>query len=103
MQRHGAKPRELRGAKDGPRDLAAIRGEDGHHWVALSPQRAALAEGWPVLLSVMVVGIPFGIVARQSGLSPVEIMAMSLLVFAAAARLPGVKRFGGGGAGAGAC
>ena len=61
--------------------------------VALSPQRAALAEGWPVLITVMVVGIPFGIVARQSGLSPAEIMAMSLFVFAGASQFAMVQLF----------
>ena len=60
---------------------------------ALSPQRAALAEGWPVLTSVMVVGIPFGIVARQSGLSPLEIMAMSLFVFAGASQFAMIQLF----------
>lgn len=57
----------------------------------LSPQRAALAEGWPVLTAVLVVGIPFGIVARQSGLSPAEIVAMSLFVFAGASQFAMVQ------------
>jgi 4-azaleucine resistance transporter AzlC len=59
----------------------------------LSPQRAALAEGWPVLLSVVVVGVPFGIVARQSGLSPAEIVAMSVFVFAGASQFAMVQLF----------
>jgi 4-azaleucine resistance transporter AzlC len=59
----------------------------------LSPQRAALVEGWPVLLSVVVVGIPFGIVARQSGLSPAEIVAMSVFVFAGASQFAMVQLF----------
>ncbi|HEV2250864.1 MAG TPA: AzlC family ABC transporter permease [Candidatus Limnocylindria bacterium] len=59
----------------------------------MSPQRAALVEGWPVLTSVVVVGIPFGIVARQSGLSPAEVMAMSLFVFAGASQLAMVQLF----------
>jgi len=59
----------------------------------LSPQRAGLAEGWPVLLSVVVVGIPFGIVARQSGLSPAEIVAMSVFVFAGASQFAMVQLF----------
>ena len=59
----------------------------------LSPQRAALAEGWPVLLSVVVVGIPFGIVARQAGLSPLEIVAMSVFVFAGASQFAMVQLF----------
>lgn len=62
----------------------------------LSPQRAALAEGWPVLTTVVVVGIPFGIVARQAGLSPVEIMAMSLFVFAGASQFAMVQLFTAG-------
>jgi 4-azaleucine resistance transporter AzlC len=59
----------------------------------MSPQRSALAEGWPVLTTVLVVGIPFGIVARQSGLSPVEIMAMSVFVFAGASQFAMVQLF----------
>jgi 4-azaleucine resistance transporter AzlC len=59
----------------------------------LSPQRAALAEGWPVFVTVMVVGASFGIVARQSGLSPAEVVAMSLLVFAGASQFVMVRLF----------
>ena len=59
----------------------------------MSPQRAALAEGWPVLVSVVLVAIPFGIVARQSGLTPAEIMAMSVFVFAGAAQFAMVRLF----------
>jgi len=46
-----------------------------------------------VLLSVVVVGIPFGIVARQSGLSPAEIVAMSVFVFAGASQFAMVQLF----------
>jgi 4-azaleucine resistance transporter AzlC len=88
MQAHA-----LRGAEDAARDLAAIRDEDGHHVPRLSPQRAALAEGWPVLVTVLVVGTTFGIVARQSGLAPAEVMAMSLLVFAGAAQFAMLQLF----------
>jgi 4-azaleucine resistance transporter AzlC len=59
----------------------------------VSPQRSALVEGWPVLVTVLVVGIPFGIVARQSGLSPAEIVAMSLFVFAGASQFAMVQLF----------
>ncbi|MDP9319652.1 MAG: AzlC family ABC transporter permease [Chloroflexota bacterium] len=59
----------------------------------MSPQRSALAEGWPVLVTVLLVGIPFGIVARQSGLSPAEIMAMSVFVFAGASQFAMVQLF----------
>lgn len=64
----------------------------------LSPQRAALAEGWPVLTTVLVIGIPFGIVARQAGLSPAEIVAMSLFVFAGASQFAMVQLFKDGAA-----
>ena len=46
-----------------------------------------------MLLSVVVVGIPFGIVARQSGLSPAEIVAMSVFVFAGASQFAMVQLF----------
>jgi 4-azaleucine resistance transporter AzlC len=59
----------------------------------LSAQRAALVEGWPVLVTVLLVGMPFGIVARQSGLSPAEIMTMSLFVFAGASQFAMVQLF----------
>jgi branched chain amino acid efflux pump len=59
----------------------------------LSPQRAALAEGWPVFVTVLVVGTSFGIVARQAGLAPAEIVAMSGFVFAGAAQFAMVQLF----------
>jgi 4-azaleucine resistance transporter AzlC len=59
----------------------------------LSPQRAALAQGWPVLITVLVVGTSFGIVARQEGLAPVEIMAMSVFIFAGASQFAMVQLF----------
>jgi len=62
------------------------------------PQRSALVEGWPVLTTVLVVGIPFGIVARQSGLSPAEILAMSVFVFAGASQFAMVQLFKDGAA-----
>jgi len=64
----------------------------------MSSQRSALAEGWPVLTTVLVVGIPFGIVARQSGLAPAEIVAMSLFVFAGASQFAMVQLFKDGAA-----
>ena len=53
--------------------------------------RQALAEGWPVMGTVLVVGTTFGVVARQSGLQPVEIAGMSLLVFAGASQFAMVQ------------
>lgn len=52
-----------------------------------------MGEGWPVMGTVLVVGTTFGVVARQSGLEPVEIVAMSFLVFAGASQFAMVQLF----------
>jgi 4-azaleucine resistance transporter AzlC len=52
-----------------------------------------MGEGWPVMGTVLVVGTTFGVGARQSGLEPVEIVAMSLLVFAGASQFAMVQLF----------
>ena len=52
----------------------------------MTPRRAAIAEGWPVLVTVVVVGIAFGLTARQAGLSVLETSAMSVILFAGAAQ-----------------
>ncbi|HEX9495746.1 MAG TPA: AzlC family ABC transporter permease [Candidatus Limnocylindria bacterium] len=64
----------------------------------MSPQRTALVEGWPVLVTVIVVGTTFGIVASRSGLSPAEIVAMSLFVFAGASQFAMLQLFKDGAA-----
>lgn len=52
-----------------------------------------MGEGWPVMGTVLLVGTTFGVVARQSGLQPLEIIAMSLLVFAGASQFAMVQLF----------
>jgi branched chain amino acid efflux pump len=52
----------------------------------VTPRRAAIVEGWPIFVTAVVVGIAFGLTARQSGLSIVETSATSLIVFAGAAQ-----------------
>ena len=52
-----------------------------------------MGEGWPVMGTTLLVGTTFGVVARQSGLEPVEIIAMSLLVFAGASQFAMVQLF----------
>lgn len=52
-----------------------------------------MGEGWPVLGTTLVVGTTFGVVARQAGLEPLEIVAMSLLVFAGASQFAMVQLF----------
>jgi 4-azaleucine resistance transporter AzlC len=46
--------------------------------------------------TVLLVGTTFGVVARQSGLQPLEIIAMSLLVFAGASQFAMVQLFSQG-------
>jgi len=57
-----------------------------------------MGEGWPVMGTTIVVGITFGVVARQAGLEPIEITAMSLLVFAGASEFAMVRLFSEGAA-----
>jgi 4-azaleucine resistance transporter AzlC len=52
----------------------------------VTPGRAAIAEGWPVFVTAVVVGVAFGLTARQSGLTVVETSATSVIVFAGAAQ-----------------
>lgn len=51
-----------------------------------------------MLLSAFVVGVPFGIVARQAGLHPFEIVGMSVFVFAGASQFVMVQLFSDGAA-----
>lgn len=52
--------------------------------------RRAIAEGWPIVLTSVVVGLAFGIAARQAGLGPLEASGMSLLIFAGAAQFAAI-------------
>jgi 4-azaleucine resistance transporter AzlC len=54
------------------------------------PSRAAITEGWPVILTTVVVGATYGVIARQSGLSVVEASGSSLLIFGGAAQFAAV-------------
>jgi 4-azaleucine resistance transporter AzlC len=50
------------------------------------PSRAAISEGWPVLLTTVVVAVTYGVIARQAGLSVIEASGSSVVVFAGAAQ-----------------
>lgn len=52
-----------------------------------------MGEGWPVMGTVLLVGTTFGVVAKQSGLEPLQIVAMSLFVFAGASQFAMVQLF----------
>ena len=50
------------------------------------PSRAAISEGWPVLLTTAVVAATYGVIARQSGLTVLEASGSSVVMFAGAAQ-----------------
>ena len=52
--------------------------------------RDGLKVGWPICLGYFPIGLAFGVLAQKAGLHPLEIGIMSLLVFAARRRGPGV-------------
>ena len=56
-----------------------------------SPARTALTEGWPVLLTSVVVGLTYGVVARHAGLTLLETSASSFIVFAGAAQFAALE------------
>lgn len=55
------------------------------------PVRVALAEGWPVFLTSLLVGVTFGVLARQSGLDILQSSGMSVLVFAGASQFAALE------------
>lgn len=62
----------------------------------MTPARLALKEGWPVLVTSVVVGTTYGVVARQAGLGVIEASASSLIVFAGAAQFAALELLKGG-------
>lgn len=62
----------------------------------MTPGRAAIVEGWPLFLTSLVIGIPYGVIARQAGLSIGEASATSVIVFAGAAQFAMVDLLRGG-------
>jgi 4-azaleucine resistance transporter AzlC len=56
--------------------------------------RAGAAAGWPICLGYFPVGLALGVLARQNGLSPLDIGLMSLLVFAGSAQFIAVAMIG---------
>lgn len=55
--------------------------------------RTALIEGWPVLITALLVGLSFGVLARQSGIDTGTAIAMSVFVFAGAAQFAALELF----------
>lgn len=65
----------------------------------ISPRAAAILairEGWPVLITPFLIGVPFGILARESGLDPLQAIGMSVIMFAGASQFAAVELLRGG-------
>ena len=60
--------------------------------------REGAAAAWPICLGYVPIGLAFGVLARNIGLSPWEIGLMSLLVYAGSAQFIAVSMLGGGSA-----
>jgi 4-azaleucine resistance transporter AzlC len=60
--------------------------------------RQGLAAAWPICLGYAPIGMAFGVIARQAGLTPLEIGLMSALVFAGSAQFIAVSMIASGAA-----
>lgn len=56
----------------------------------------ALREGWPLLITPLLIGVPFGVLAREAGLDALQTAGMSVLVFAGAAQFASLELFRSG-------
>lgn len=61
-----------------------------------SPAILAIREGWPVLITPFLIGVPFGILAHEAGLDPVQASGMSVLIFAGASQFAALELFRAG-------
>jgi 4-azaleucine resistance transporter AzlC len=55
-----------------------------------------LAAALPIWVGYAAVGVPFGVLARQAGLSPIQIALMSIIVFAGSSQFIAVSMIGSG-------
>lgn len=60
------------------------------------PASLAIREGWPVLITPFLVGVPFGILARDTGLDALQTSGMSVLMFAGASQFVALELFRSG-------
>lgn len=61
--------------------------------------RTALARTWPIALGYVPVGMAYGVLAGKAGLGAINVLAMSLLVYAGSAQLVAVGLFAAGASG----
>ena len=64
-----------------------------------NPVRAALAQTLPIALGYVPVGMAYGVLAGKAGLGAVNVLAMSVLVYAGSAQLVAVGLFAAGASG----
>jgi len=50
-----------------------------------------LSAAWPICLGYIPIGLAFGVLAQKAGLDPIEIMLMSILVFAGSSQFIAVS------------
>jgi 4-azaleucine resistance transporter AzlC len=55
-----------------------------------------LSAAWPICLGYIPIGIAFGVLAQKAGLHPIEIMLMSILVFAGSSQFIAVSMLSAG-------
>lgn len=61
-----------------------------------SALQAGLKAAWPIFLGYLPIGAAFGVLAQQSGFSPLDVGLMSLLVFAGSAQFIAVSMLASG-------
>jgi len=57
---------------------------------------AGMKAAWPVCLGYIAIGLAFGVLAQKAGLRPLEILLMSLFVYAGSAQFIAAAMIGGG-------
>ena len=67
-----------------------MEGTGGENW------RRGVAAAWPICLGYIPTGLAFGVVAQKTGLSPLEILLMSSLVYAGSSQFIAVSMIGSG-------
>ena len=74
--------------------MAADAPETNRRWQAVF--RDGCVAAWPICLGYIAIGLPFGAIARKTGLNPFEIGLMSLIVYAGSAQFIATAMVGAG-------
>jgi 4-azaleucine resistance transporter AzlC len=68
--------------------------EEGKSWQL--PIRDGLSAAWPICLGYIAIGLAFGVIARKTGLLPLEICLMSVVVYAGSSQFIATAMLGTG-------